>query len=138
MPKSRKKIRVLICNKYTLFREGMKAVLRNRTPIEIVGEASSAREAIGQLERLKPDVVLLEESSLDLTGYEATQRIKTIAPDVKVLILTMHDDESLMARCLEAGAAGWVRTDERGTHLPAAIHAVYRRREHRASRAAVA
>ena len=138
MARTRKKIKVLICNRYTLFREGIKAVLQNGAPIEIVGEASTAGDAIEQLERLKPDVVLIEEGTTDLSGFEATQRIRALDPAVKVLILSHHDDETLMSRCMEAGAAGCIRKGRRGLHLKAAIHAVCRTGERRNTRTAVA
>src|ERR1700752_924464 len=94
MAKAHKKIRVLICNKHTLFREGIKALLEKGTPIEIVGEANTASDAIQQLERLRPDVVLMDVATTDLTGFEATQRIKAIDPEVKVLILSLYEDET--------------------------------------------
>lgn len=137
MPKTNKKTRVLICSKYTLFREGIKAILGQGAPIEVVGEVSTASEAIAQLKRLSPDVVLLEAATADLSGFEATQRIKALAPDVKVLILSLHGDETLMSRCMEAGAAGYIRKDEPALHLPVAIHAVCRTGRYRSPRAAV-
>lgn len=138
MTRTRKKIRVLICNKHTLFREGIKALLQKGTPIEIVGEANTAGDAIQQLERLKPDVVLMDVATTDLSGFEATQRIKALDPEVKVLILSLYEDETLMSRCMEAGAAGYIRKDERASHLQAAIHAVCRTGEYRSERAEAA
>jgi len=126
MASASKRIRVLICNKYTLFREGIKALLEQGTPIEIVGEASTAAEAIEQLERLKPDVVLMDVGTPDLTGFEATQRMKALDPNVKVLILSMYEDEALISRCLEAGASGYIRQNLRGAQLQSAIDAACR------------
>ena len=119
-----RRTRVLICNEYTLFREGIKALLEKGTSIEIVGEASTAAEAIEQLKRLKPDVVLMDVGTPDLTGFEATRTIKAIDPHVKVLILSVHDDEVLISRCLEAGASGYLRKYDRATQLHSAIDAV--------------
>ena len=126
MARATKRIRVLICNKYTLFREGIKALLEKGTPMEIVGEANTAAEAIEQLERLKPDVVLMDVGTPDLTGFEATQRMKAIHPDVKVLILSLYEDEALISRCLEGGASGYIRQHYRGAQLQSAIDAVCR------------
>jgi two-component system response regulator NreC len=122
-----KRIRVVICNKYTLFREGIKSLLEKGTPFEIVGEANTAAEAIEQSGRLKPDVVLLDMVTPDLPGSEATRSIKAINPDVKVLILSMHEDDVLVSRCLEAGASGYVRKYEHGPQLQNAIDAVCRK-----------
>lgn len=122
-----KRIRVVICNKYTLFREGIKSLLEKAAPIEIVGEANTAAEAIEQSARLKPDVVLLDMVTPDLTGSEATRSIKAINPDVKVLILSMHDDDVLVSQCLEAGASGYIRKYDHGPQLQNAIDAVCRK-----------
>ena len=126
MARAGRRIGVLICNKYTLFREGIKALLETGTSIEIVGEANTAAEAIEQLEHLKPDVVLMDVGTPDLTGFEATRRIKAIDPHVKVLILSVHEDEVLISRCLEAGASGYIRKYDRATQLQSAIDAVCR------------
>jgi|KBSSwiStaDraftv2_1062776.scaffolds.fasta_scaffold737564_2 DNA-binding NarL/FixJ family response regulator len=124
MARAERKIRVLICNQYTLFREGIKALLVEKgTAIEIVGEADTAAEVIEQLERLKPDVVLMDVGTPDATGFEATQNIKAIDPQVKVLILSVHDDDALIARCLEAGASGYIRTGDHVAQLRNAIDA---------------
>jgi DNA-binding NarL/FixJ family response regulator len=119
-----RRIRVLICNQYTLFREGIKALLEKGTPIEVVGEADTAAEAIEQLKRLKPDVVLMDVGTPDLTGFEATRRIKAVDPHVKILILSVHQDEVLISRCLEAGASGYIRKYDRAAQLQSAIDAV--------------
>jgi two-component system, NarL family, nitrate/nitrite response regulator NarL len=101
-------------------------LLEKGTPIEIVGEANTAAEAIEQLERLKPDVVLMDAGTPDLTGFEATQRIKALDPSVKVLILSLYEDEALISRCLEAGASGYIRQHYRAAQLHSAIDAVCR------------
>ena len=80
MARTNRKIRVLICNKYVLFREGIKSLLRDGTLIEIVGEADTARQAIDQAARLRPDVVLMDLVTPDLSGFEATRRIKAVHP----------------------------------------------------------
>ena len=126
MQKAGEKIRVLICNKYTLFREGIKSVVQKGASIEVVGEAGTAREAIEQLNRLRPDAVLMDLTTPDLSGFEATRRIKTIDPDVKVLILSLHDDEILTSLCMEAGADGYIQRDRSAWHLQSAIHAACR------------
>lgn len=126
MRKADKKIRILICNKYTLFREGIKSVVQNGAPIEVVGEANTAHEAIEQLNHLRPDAVLMDMTTPDLSGFEATRRIKSIAPDVKVLILSLHDDDILASLCLEAGADGCIQRDKPARYLQGAIRAACR------------
>jgi DNA-binding NarL/FixJ family response regulator len=138
MARTQKKIRVLICNKYVLFREGIKSLLREETRIEIVAETDTARQAIDQTARLRPDVVLMDLVTPDLSGFEATRRIKAVHPDVRVLILSLRDDEALVSRCFEAGASGYIRTDDQPSQLHSAIDTVCRFSEHRHQRAGMA
>jgi DNA-binding NarL/FixJ family response regulator len=138
MATTHKKIRVLICNKYVLFREGIKSLLREGALIEIVGEADTAREAIDQAARLRPDVVLMDLVTPDLSGSEATRRIKAVHPDVRVLILSLRDDEILVSRCFEAGASGYIRKNDETSQLRSAIDAVYRLGEYRSQGAGMA
>jgi len=119
-----KKIKVLICDDHALFREGIKAILRHEPTVEIVGEATDGREALQLTAQLHPDVVLMDIAMPDLSGYEATRRIKQEHKEVKVLILTMYDDEDLVARCLDAGANGYVLKDTPAAQLMYAIEAV--------------
>lgn len=114
--KQSKPIRVLICNRHTLFREGIKALLQGG-PIEIVGETRSARRVLHLAAQLRPDVVLMEASTTDLTGAEATRRIKEILPKVRILIVSLSDDEPLASSCLSAGATGWIRNTGQPEYL---------------------
>ncbi len=121
-----KKITVLICDDHALFREGVKTVLSAQPDIEVVGEASDGKEAVERAIRLGPDVVLMDISMPMLKGFEAVRRIRKGCPDVKVLILTVYDDEDMVARCLDAGAAGYVLKDSPPLQLVYAIQTVYR------------
>jgi DNA-binding NarL/FixJ family response regulator len=120
--KARNPKRVLICNQYTLFRDGIKALLQEASTIKIVGEASTARQALQLLKHTRPDVVLMDAAMPDLTGCEATKRIKAKVPGVNVLILTLYDDECMIARCLEAGACGYIRKNDQSLQLKKAIN----------------
>jgi DNA-binding NarL/FixJ family response regulator len=138
MPRAQKKIRVLICNKYVLFREGIKCLLQEGTLIEIVAEADTAKQAIDQAARLRPDVVLMDLVTPDLSGSEATRRIKAVHPNAKVLMLSLCDDETLASRCVEAGAFGYIRKNDHASELRSAIGAVRRAVEYRSQSAGVA
>ncbi len=120
------KIKVLICDDHALFREGIKAILRHEPNIEIVGEATDGRQALQMTGRLHPQVVLMDIAMPDLSGYEATRRIKQEHKGVKVIILTMYDDEDLIARCLDAGASGYVLKDTPAAQLVYAIGMVHK------------
>jgi two-component system, NarL family, response regulator NreC len=129
-----KKIRVLVCDDHALFREGVKTILGSDPGFEIAGEAEDGREAVEMAVRLHPDVALMDISMPVLKGFEATRRIKKERPDVKVLILTVYDDEDLVARCLDAGASGYVLKDSPPAQLIYAIQAVSRGQQYMSPR----
>ena len=117
-------IRILICDDHVLFSEGIKAILRAEAALEVVGEVRDGRQAVEKVKELRPDVVLMDIAMPDLSGFEATRRVHEADPAVKVLMLTMHDEEELVARCLEAGAAGYIIKDAPATQLVYAIETV--------------
>jgi two-component system response regulator NreC len=119
-----KNIHILICDDHTLFVEGLKAMLRNETSLTIVGEARDGRQAVDLVKQLKPDVILMDVSMPDMNGFDATRRVHEFDQNVKVLILTMHDEEEFVARCLEAGAAGYIMKDAPASQLLYAIEMV--------------
>jgi DNA-binding NarL/FixJ family response regulator len=129
-----KKITVVICDDHALFREGVKTILNSQPDFEVVGEAEDGREGVELAARLNPDVVLMDISMPVLKGFEATRRIKKERPDVKVLILSVYDDEDLVARCLDAGASGYVLKDSPPPQLTYAIQAVSRGQQYMSPR----
>jgi DNA-binding NarL/FixJ family response regulator len=130
MTATQPKIRVLICNKYALFRMGIRALLREQSQFQIVGEASTAKSAIRQVERLRPDIVLMGEATPSSDSAEATRRIRAIDPDIKVLILSLNDDRALISHCLAAGASGYIRRTDNSLQLQSAIDAAYAKGNH--------
>jgi len=118
------RIRILICEDHALFREGLRAVLREHARLEVVGEAAQGREAVDAALRLRPDVVLMDIEMPEMSGLEATRRIVEAGPGVKVLVLTLYDDEEVIASCLDAGASGYVLKDGPAAQLVYAIEAV--------------
>ena len=119
-------IRVLVCDDHELFREGLKAILRAETDVEVVGEARNGREAVESAVALRPDAVLMDMEMPELSGLEATRRIRQAEQGVHVLILTMYAEEQLVAQCLQAGAAGYVLKDVPAAQLVYAIRVVAR------------
>ena len=115
------KTRLLICDDHPLVREGIKATLLQEPTIEIAAEASNGREAVSETKRVRPDMVLLDISMPELNGLEATIQIKEFDKGIKVLIMTMYDDEEIVMRCLAAGASGYILKD---APLPQLIYAI--------------
>jgi two-component system response regulator NreC len=120
------KINVFVCDDHALFRDGLKAILREEPDVELVGEAKDGREAVELVLKVKPDVVLMDVEMPELNGFEATRRITQADKRIKILILTMYQEEEVVARCLEAGAAGYVLKDASASQLVHAIETVHR------------
>ena len=129
------KTTVLLCDDHTLFREGIKAILRDEPSIEIIDEADNGRDAVSKTQRLHPDVVLMDIAMPGLVGSEATSRILRSNPKTKVLILTMYEEEEVITRCLKAGAAGYVLKDSPRSDLIHAINVVKEGGQYLSSRA---
>lgn len=120
------KIRVLLCEDHALFREGLRAILRDHLSIEVVGEAVTGREAIEKAGQLRPDVVLMDIEMPEMSGLEATRRMVHAGVGTKVLVLTLYDDEEVVGSCMDAGAIGYVLKDGPSSQLLYAIEAVHK------------
>jgi DNA-binding NarL/FixJ family response regulator len=118
--------RVLICDDHELFRDGIKAILRGEPGFEVVDEARNGREAVEKALLHRPDAVLMDMEMPELNGLEATRRIRQSDPRIQVLILPRYAEEELVARCMQAGAAGYVLKDVPASQLVYAIQAVSR------------
>lgn len=120
------KIRVLLVDDHAILREGIKALLEKKENIEVVAEAANGREAVSKVAQFRPDVAVLDISMPLMDGLEATRQMKRESPDVKILILTMHDDEEYFFQLLRAGASGYVTKKAVSRELVSAIEAVCR------------
>jgi two-component system, NarL family, response regulator NreC len=117
------RIRVVVADDHTILREGLTALLRAAPDIEVVGEASSGEQAIETCERVRPDVVLMDVAMPGLGGLEATLAIKQRQPDIRVLVLTQHENAEYVRRFLKAGAHGYILKKSAGADLARAIRA---------------
>jgi two-component system response regulator NreC len=102
------KIRLLLVDDHAVVRTGLRMLLEGENDIEIIGEAETATEAINQISKLVPEVILMDLGLPDLSGIEATRRIKQLAPETAVVALTIHEDEEYFFKMLDAGASGYV------------------------------
>jgi two-component system response regulator NreC len=118
-------IRLLIVDDHTLVRQGVRSLLETQNDIEVIAEAAGGHEAIAKAAELHPDVILMDLAMPDLSGMEATRRLKTEHPQIQVLALTMHDTEDYLIRTLESGASGYVLKEADAAELAAAIRAVH-------------
>jgi two-component system, NarL family, response regulator NreC len=120
------KIRCLLVDDHTLFRQGVRRLLESESDFEIVGESPDAGDAVTKAAELRPDVVLMDIGMPGLSSFEATRQIKKNRPETKVLYLTMYEDEDYLLQCLEVGAAGYVLKDTPAPQLVSAVRDVYR------------
>lgn len=115
------KITVFLCDDHAMFREGLRLLLQADEEIEVVGQASNGHQAVAEVIRLKPQVVLMDLAMPLLNGIEATRRIAMEMPSAKVLVLSSYSDDQYVQQALEAGAAGYVIKDTAAEEL---LHAI--------------
>lgn len=120
------KIRILLADDHAILRAGLVRLLGEEKDIEVVGEAENGREAVQKVQELHPDIVLMDIGMPVMNGMEATKQIKKRDVNVKVLVLTMHDNEEYLFQVLQAGAAGYVLKKAADSDLVNAIHVVSR------------
>jgi len=121
-------LRILIADDHELMRRGVRSLLEAEVGWRVVGEAANGQELVEKTETLRPDVVVLDISMPRLNGLEAAHRIKKILPEVKILILTMHDSEQMVRSVLDAGARGYIAKSDAARDLVTAIEALHRNR----------
>lgn len=118
------KIRLLLVDDHDIVRHGLRMMFAAEPDMEIVGEAADAYQALEAVEKLHPDVILMDVAMPGMSGIEATRRIKEQNPDVAVLALTMHEDEQYFFEMLNAGASGYVPKRAAPDDLVSAIQVV--------------
>lgn len=133
-----RKVRILICDDHAMFREGVNAILGSQPNFEVIGQASDGQEAVDFTRQLHPDVVLVDISMPLLKGFDVARRIRKMQPHTKVLILTIYDDEDMVARCLSAGASGYILKDAPPSQLVYAVDAVSKGERYMSPRVATA
>jgi DNA-binding NarL/FixJ family response regulator len=124
-PPSSAPIRVVLADDHTILRDGVCSLLRAEPDIEVVGEASDGMEVLEQVGRLTPDVVVMDMVMPRMNGLEATRQIKKRFQDVKILILSMYDDDEYVQQVIQAGASGYVLKRVAADDLVQAIREVH-------------
>lgn len=119
------KIRVLLVDDHAILRAGLRALLETYPDIEVVGEANDGSEAIEQVRKLRPDVVLMDVAMPGMNGLIATRYIREENPATKVLILTQYGNKEYVLPLLEAGASGYVLKQAADTDLIKGIRSVH-------------
>ena len=119
-------LRVLIADDHGVLRAGLRALLKTEEDLQVVDEAADGETALRLASRLRPDIVLLDLSMPGPGGIEVTRKLKEMLPATRVLILTVHEDETLLREALKAGASGYIIKRAVESELINAIQAVSR------------
>jgi NarL family two-component system response regulator LiaR len=119
-------IRVLVADDHAIVRKGIRALLATEPDIEVVGEAENGREAVIEVEKLQPDVILMDLVMPEMDGVEAIHRITARQPEARTLVLTSFAADDKVFPAIKAGALGYLLKDSSPEELVQAIHQVYR------------
>lgn len=125
-----KKYRILIADDHAMTRQGVKSLILQNKDLEVVGEAVTGAETISLFESLKPDLIILDISMPGLSGMEVSRELLSRAHDVKIIMLSMYDDEDFISHCMEYGVKGYVVKNESGEELDTAIRTVLQGRNY--------
>ena len=120
------KIRVVLTDDHTLFRQSVRGMLNAEADIEVVGEAGNAADTVEQVDQLRPDIVLMDIGMPGMSSFEASRQIRRMRPQTRVIFLSMYDDEDYLAESMQLGAGGYVLKDSPAEHLVTAIREVSR------------
>ncbi|SEI58061.1 response regulator transcription factor [Pseudomonas sp. NFR16] len=117
-------IRIALVDDHSLVRDGVRALLSTRPLFEVVGEAENAAQALTMCEDVKPHILLVDIGLQDMNGLELTQLIRQRCPAIKILILSMYDNQEYVATSIRAGASGYVLKNAPSREIVAAIEAI--------------
>jgi two-component system, NarL family, response regulator NreC len=119
-----RKTRILLADDHQLMRSGVRLMLEREPDLTVVGEAADGREAVALAKSLKPEVVVMDLGMPNLNGIEAALQMTQEIPDLAIIMVSMHSDESYVLRALKAGARGYLLKDSAEADLIKAVHAV--------------
>jgi DNA-binding NarL/FixJ family response regulator len=122
----KKKIKVFLCDDHRLFREGVGKLLELEEDIRVIGEAGEGREALQKISRTNPDVVLMDIGMPGMDGVNITRKVKKVAPQVNIIMLTVYQDEPHIFEAIKAGAIGYILKDVSSDELIEAVRRVSR------------
>lgn len=121
MMKNKNALRIVTVDDHELVRRGIRDLLQAQKDWKVVGEAMGGREAIEVVKKMKPDIAIVDISMPDMDGLEVTRRIRDVARETQILILTMHESDQMVRRVLEMGARGYVLKSDMAAHLVQAV-----------------
>ena len=121
MTKNRNTLRIVVADDHELVRRGIRDLLHAQRGWKVVGQAVGGREAIEIVRKLKPDIAIVDITMPDMDGLELTRRIRDVARETQIMILTMHESDQMVRRVLEIGARGYVLKSDMAAQLVQAV-----------------
>ncbi|CAN5722299.1 response regulator transcription factor [soil metagenome] len=118
-------LRILLVDDHDMFREGLKMLVSAQPDMEVIGEAKDGRIAVALAQQLQPDIVVMDVTMPVLNGLKATEKLKALCPNLKILTLTRHTDDAYLQQLLKMGASGYVLKQSASSELIRAIRTVY-------------
>jgi two-component system response regulator NreC len=116
-------INIFLADDHTIVRQGLAKLIEAESNFKIIGEAQDGRQAVRKVERLNPDIVIMDIAMPLLNGIEATRQIKKLSPQTKVIILSMHSHDRYISELISLGASGYLLKDSTGAEIVKAISA---------------
>ena len=117
-------IKVFLADDHAVVRDGMTALMEAEQDIQVVGTAGNGQQAVEQIKKIQPDIVVMDIAMPELNGIDATRKISETCPSVKVIMLSMHDSSEHIYQALKAGARGYLLKESAGKEVINAVHAV--------------
>lgn len=119
-----KDLRVYLVDDHTILREGLRLILSQAPGVQIVGEQGDGRAAMEEIDQLKPDLVVLDISLPSLSGVEIARQIRKYHPEMKILVLSRHDNQEYVEQLLKYGVQGYILKEEAGSDLLKALDVI--------------
>jgi DNA-binding NarL/FixJ family response regulator len=123
-------IKIIVVDEHKILREGLSTLIAKQPEMEIIGEATDGREAIQLLEKLVPDLILMDVTMPNLNGIEATRKIKLKNPDIEIIALSLHSDRRYVLGMIDAGASGYLLKECAFDELVLAINTVMSKKKY--------
>lgn len=117
-------LKIFLADDHGMIRAGLKSLIDTDSTLKIVGEASDGEEVLARVPLLAPDILVLDISMPKLGGAQVAKQLKTLCPDLKIIVLTVHEDRAYLRELLEAGASGYALKRAASSELLRAIHLV--------------
>ena len=123
-------IKIMVVDEHKILREGLSTLIEKQSNMEVVGEATNGKEALDLVDKLSPNLILMDVTMPNLNGIEATRKIKSKKPDIEIIALSLHSDRRYVLGMIDAGASGYLLKECAFEELVRAINTVMNRKKY--------